>query len=315
MGFIARRIAFVPVVLFAVAAITYGMPRLLRPELYGGEPFLPGLRRDLEGVFLHFDFGRACGWRGCPEVRDMWASGAATDAWLLGGGLVLGVGGGVLAGIWCARRAGTLAARIVVGASSVVYCTPVYVMGMALLLLFNADFGRWPLPGFFDATPTWASPFRDPWTWLQVLAAPWLLVAAPLAAMCLRLTLHLTREALEEDHIRTAVAKGVAEARIVRRHAVPSSYVVTASFVGVSVPLVVSNMVLVERVLAVPGFFRHTWKASGHSNYGADSVIDYPMLQGLTMWGAVLVVVAGLVVDVVLTRLDPRIRAAGASLG
>ena len=91
--------------------------------------------------------------------------------------------------------------------------------------------------------------------------------------------------------------------------AAPASYVTTASFVAVSIPLIVGNMVLVERVLSVPGFFRFTWKALGNIDPPPEfHTRDYPMLQALTLWGAVLILVAGLVLDAVLSRLDPRVR-------
>src|SRR4051812_43265246 len=61
MKAIARRLAFAPVVVFVVAALTYAMPRVLRPDLYGPDPppVVSGTAHDVERVFLHFDFGRA----------------------------------------------------------------------------------------------------------------------------------------------------------------------------------------------------------------------------------------------------------------
>ena len=139
---------------------------------------------------------------------------------------------------------------------------------------------------------------------------PWLVLAAPLRAMVLRLTLATVIETLDEDYVRTAYAKGLGPRTVIRRHAAPASYVTTASFVGVSIPLIVTNMVLVERVLSVPGFFRFTWKALGHVEPLDRSfhARDYPMIQALTLWGAVLIIVSSLVLDAVLHRLDPRVR-------
>jgi ABC-type dipeptide/oligopeptide/nickel transport system permease component len=72
--------------------------------------------------------------------------------------------------------------------------------------------------------------------------------------------------------------------------------------------------VLVERVLSVPGFFRHTWRALGHPRdplHDLHQPVDVPTLQALTMWGAVLIILASLLVDVAVSWLDPRIRQAG----
>src|ERR687887_2805460 len=99
-----RRLAFAPIVLLAVGAVTYGVPRILRPDMYPGESLLPGLVHDLERAFLHLDFGCAVILRGCPSIHDLWVNGLAWDLWLLGGGVVLGTAGGILAEVWCARR-------------------------------------------------------------------------------------------------------------------------------------------------------------------------------------------------------------------
>src|SRR3954468_19732679 len=312
-----RRLAFAPVVVLVVAAVSYAMPRVLRPEIYGPDrpSVLSGTAHDLGRVFLHFDFGRACNWRGCPHILDMWTRGVSWDLWLLGGGLIIGTVGGVLAGLWCVRRPRSLPSRFVESSAMVLFCAPVYVVALLLLKWFSADFGIFPLPAFFDATPKWVTPWGAPWDWFRQLLVPWLVLAAPLAAMCLRLTLNTTLEAMEEDYVRTGTAKGLSRRRVVFRHAGPASYVTTASFVGISVPLVVTNLVLVERTLAVPGFLRHTWKALGSMDPGHDRLNDvtirpdFPMLAGLTVWGCVLIVVLGLISDAVLPWLDPRIRA------
>ena len=292
-----------------VAVITFTTPRALRPELFPGETLVGGVLHDLERLFLHFDLGRAWLWPGQPEIRPMFVRGFAADLWLLGGAMVIGVGAGVGLGLWCASRRRSLAARLLEGSAMLLYCTPVYVVGLLLLLAFNPIFGAFPVPGFFEAEPRWATPWGDPWGWLQTMLVPWLVLAAPLGAMVLRLTLATVVDALDEDYVRTAYAKGLGTRRVIRRHAAPSSYVSTASFVGVSIPLIVTNMVLVERVLSVPGFFRHTWKALGHIEPPPEfHTKDYPMLQALTLWGAALILVAGLVLDAVLSRLSPRAR-------
>jgi peptide/nickel transport system permease protein len=180
------------------------------------------------------------------------------------------------------------------------------VVGLLILKLFNPTFGIFPLPAFFDAEPRWVSPWGAPWDWFRQLLVPSLVLAAPLGAMCLRLTLNTTLEALGEDYVRTGAAKGLTRRRLVRHHAAPASYITTASFVGISVPLVVTNLVLVERTLSVPGFFRHTWKALG--NVEPPGQPDFPMLCALTVWGCVLIVVLGLISDAVLPWLVPRIR-------
>lgn len=303
------RLAATPIVVLIAAAVIYAIPRAAQPATYGDESLVAGVLHDLDRVFLHFDLGRACGWPGCPEIRDMWARGAIMDVWLLAGALAIGVGIGVLGGLWCAARPRSLVARALESVAMLAFCTPVYILGLGVLLLFNPLFGLLPLPGFFDAEPRWASPFTDPWTWLRTLLVPWLVLGAPLGAMCLRLTLATTIEELDEDYVRTAVAKGLPHRRVVSRHAGRASRVTTASFASVAVPLLITNVVLVERVMSVPGFFRYTWKASGHPSWILDDRLppDLPMVSAIMLWGAVLIVIVSLLLEFVIVRLDPRV--------
>jgi peptide/nickel transport system permease protein len=307
-----RRLAFAPVVFLVVAALTYALPRLLIPELFPGSASLEGAAHDLNRALLHLDFGCAHVLAGCPSIHDLWLRGMAWDLWLIGGALVLGVVAGIPAGAWCARRPRSLRARALESAAAVAYCAPVFFVGLCVLWLFNPTYGKLPLPAFFDAAPSWVSPWGAPWDWFRQLLVPWIVLAAPLAGMCLRLTLAATREAMDEDFVRTAAAKGVAHDRVVRRHAAPLSYVGTFSFVGVSAPLIITNMVLVELTLSVPGFFHYTWRAAGHvaalRRGLSDPVPDFPLLCALTLWGAVLLILIGLIADGIVSYVDPRVR-------
>ena len=188
------------------------------------------------------------------------------------------------------------------------YCAPVFFVGLFVLFMFNPIYGRLPMPWFFDAEPRWVQPWNAPWDWFRQLLVPWLVLAAPLGAMCLRLTLSVTREAMEEDFVRTAAAKGLGSDQIVRRHAAPLSFPGTISFVGVSAPLVITNLVLVERTLSVPGFFKYTWRAAGTPTPWSDPVPDFPLLCALGLWAAVLLIVLGLIADGIVSRIDPRVR-------
>ena len=94
-----------------------------------------------------------------------------------------------------------------------------------------------------------------------------------------------------EDYVRTARAKGLPHRLVVRRHAGPPTYVSVASLFGASAPLMVTNMVLVEYVFSVPGFFRHTKRALGQAP-GWPPTIDYPTLQAIALWASVLIVAA-----------------------
>ena len=299
--------------LLAVTFVTYGVPRILRPDRYPGEQFVSGVAGDVNRALLHFDFGNSIILPGNPAVHDLWVAGLMWDLWLLIGGLLVGAVGGIVVGIWCARRPRSLRSRAVEAAAMAAYCSPIFFTGLFVLFLFNSTYGRVPLPWFFDAAPSWAQPWTNPWDWFRALLVPWLVLAAPLGAMCLRLTLSETREAMDEDFVRTAEAKGVAPNDIVRRHAAPLSYPGTLSLIAVSAPLLITNMVLIERVFSVPGFFRYLWRAAGHANFSGNvksnpPLPDFALLCALGLWGAVLLIVIGLVADGIVSLIDPHVR-------
>jgi peptide/nickel transport system permease protein len=239
------------------------------------------------------------------------------DLSLLAGGVAFAVVFGVLGGLWCASRRRSRGARALESAASLLYCAPVYVIGLGVLLLFAPPFGLVELPYFFDPD-SYAPPLESPWDFVRSMMLPWIVVGAPLGAAILRLTLVLSVDALDEDYVRTAAAKGLPHAKVVRRHAGPPTYVSVASLISASAPFMITNMVLVEYVFAIPGFLRHTKRALGQvPNWPPPKVppLDIPTLQALALWVAVLIVALGVLADLAIVRLDPRIRASGSTLG
>jgi peptide/nickel transport system permease protein len=310
IGYVIRRVAHGAIVLFVIALLVYGLEPALRPENYPGQSYFPLVWHDVQRALFHLDFGHTCGWPGCPRIHTLWMRGLAGDLWMLAGGLILGVVGGVGIGVWCARRKGTVVARGVETAAAVAFCAPVYVVGLGLLLLFNRDIGVWPVPYVFDARPqAFVSPVHNPWDWFRSYLVPWLVVAAPLAAGCVRLTARLTVDELNADYVRTAIAKGLGQARVVRRHAARGAYPGVAALVWGSIPVFVTNVVLVEWVWNVPGFWFATRRALDQDPYFPG--IDVPMLKALSLWTALVIVVLSVLADVALAMLDPRARLVG----
>jgi peptide/nickel transport system permease protein len=307
--FVLRRLALGVLVVVATAVFAYGGIRLLRPELYPGEPWLEGTWRDVTGALLHLRLGEACMYAGCPAVHDLWARGIQADLALLAGGLALGIVAGYGAGTWCAAHPSSLARRALEALAMLFFCAPVYVVGYAVLLLFGPTFGLVPV-GIVFQPHQYQDAFTDLGDFLRSLLVPWTIVALPIAAACLRLTIAMSVEASDEDYMRTALAKGLSRDLAVRRHAAPAARASVASYAGAVVPAVVLNLVLVEFVFSVPGFFRHTYRAFGKAP-GFPPVIDYPTLQAVAVWASVCIVVIGLVADLALAALDPRVRAAG----
>ena len=296
-----RRLASAILVMVAVAAITFLMLQVLRPEaFYDPRPLGTQLLDYLRGVFLHFEFGEV---RGAPEgERDIGVALRASlgsSIWLLAGGVAAGVVIGLTAGMVAAARKGTVVARAIEVAAVLALCAPVYWVGLMLQVLFA------PVGGVVDAPidirqGNYAPLTDDPKQWLDGLIVPWLVLAGPLAGMCVRMMRASSVEALEHDFIRTARSKGLTERTVLRRHVLPAGAAPTVSLTGAHMPLMITNLVLVEQIFNIPGVFRYTTDAMNNG--------EFEVLQALVIVGAFLVVVGNLLADLVLSWLDPRTR-------
>jgi peptide/nickel transport system permease protein len=299
--FVVSRVISVVIVVVGVTGLTWLAVNALRPDLRAGDDrFILVAGVDfLQSAFLHFDFGvsRTGGNR---DVQDLIRQGLPADLSLLAGGLTVGLVGGIAGGAVCAARPRTFLARALETVAVLFMCAPVYVVGLMLLLLFGAGLGLVVQSGL--AIPTSYTPFREsPLGWAGSLLAPWLVLGLPLAGVCLRMMRAAMHEALEEDYLRTAMAKGVRRRTVIRRHAVPSAVAPVFSLTGVTMPIVVTNLVLIEQVFSVPGVFTGMRRGIAAG--------DFDLLFGLTAVAAGLVAVSSLATDVVLAWLDPRVRA------
>jgi peptide/nickel transport system permease protein len=297
----------------ATTVLTYGGIRALRPDFTPGEPWLSGTLDDLGRVFLHFDLGDGCFQIGCPSMAGFIGRFWTGDVFLLLGTFAFGVTAGVAGGIWCAVRPRSPSARALEALSMLFFCAPVYVVGLGLLLLFAPPFGIWPFQPLFELHQ-YVSPWTQPVTFLRAMLVPWLVCAAPLAAVCLRLMLANILEVQHEDYVRTALAKGLSWKRAIRRHAAPSAYVPVSAYLAVSVPMIVTNMVLVEIVFNVPGVFRFTKRAiTGPNPPGPNP--DYEALQAIAVYAAIFIVIATILADLAVALIDPRVRQSRKALG
>ena len=299
LGFVVRRLAAAVLVMLVVAAITFTMLHVLRPEsFFDPRPLAAQLLDYLRDVFLHQDFGRI---RGAPRppVADLVGEGIGPSLSLLAGavaaGLLLGLAGGMIA----AARRGTFVARTIETLAVFGLCAPVYWVGLMLLVLFAPVGGAIDAP-FAIRDGTYVPLADDPKQWLDALIVPWLVLGAPLAGMCVRMMRSSTLEVLDHDFIRTAQAKGLTGRRVLRRHVLPAGAAPTVSLTGANMALMVTNLVLVERIFNVPGVFRYTTEAMNDG--------EFELLQALVIVGALMVVVGNLLVDLALAWLDPRTR-------
>jgi peptide/nickel transport system permease protein len=289
--FLLRRALGVAIVSVAVTALTYVTLNGLHPGDLAGY---------LERAFLHADLGVSRG-RPARPVADMIGESVPADLSLIAGALIIGLAAGVASGTVCAQRPGTFVSRALQCAATLLLCAPVYVVGMIVILVFGKSVGA-PVPLPFVSPNSYAPLTRDPLAWLNSLAVPWLIAAAPLAAMYLRMTRAVLPEAAGADFVRTAAAKGLTPARVTVRHTLPAAVAPTLSLAGASIPLLVGNVVLIEAVFGIPGVYRLIPGAIDNGNF--------PVLQGIVIVGAIFVVLANALADVALALLDPRVRGA-----
>jgi peptide/nickel transport system permease protein len=299
LTFAARRMVAAGLIAVLVSAITFVMLHVLRPEVFFDPRPLPSQLVDyLWGAFTRFDLGRSYQPPFRPVgdlIRErMWA-----DFALFLGAMAFGVAAGLAGAVYCYRRPGSLRANLLGVVAMVALCAPVYWVALVTILLFGHGIGVVVGVGFIDVG-TYRSLADDPLRWFGSLLVPWMIAGLPLAAFSMRLTLASMREVGDAEFIRTALGKGLSERRVAIRHTLPAAAAPTISFAGSYTPLLVGNALLVEQVFNIPGVFRYT--------PGAISNGDFPLLQGMIVVSAVLVVLGNLAADLVLARLDPRVR-------
>ncbi|MDP9134472.1 MAG: ABC transporter permease [Actinomycetota bacterium] len=296
--FVLTRVTTVVIVVVGVTGLAWLSVNALRPDLRAGDDRLifVSLADYLQSAFLHFDFGQSA--TSGREIEQLIREGLPADLSLLGGGLFFGLLGGIAGGAYCAARPRTKGAWALESTAALCMCTPVYVVALMILLLFGSGLGMVELLAHI---PTTYVPFAEsPLRWAGALAAPWLVLALPLAGVSLRMMRASMTDVLDEDYLRTALAKGLRPRTVVRRHAVPSAVAPVFALATVTMPIVVTNLVLIEQVFSIPGVFTGMKRGIAAG--------DFDLLFALTAVAAGFVAVAGLLVDSALTWLDPRMR-------
>ncbi|MDQ3167269.1 MAG: ABC transporter permease [Chloroflexota bacterium] len=170
---------------------------------------------------------------------------------------------------------------------------PSFWFGIILILLFAVRLGWLPAIGYASLTEDGV------WAWFSHLLLPSLAIGAGYAAILMRFIRAGLLEVLGSDYIRTARAKGLAERRVLVRHALRNSLIPVVTIAGIQLALLLSGAVVIEIVFSIRGL--------GRILVGAIFDKDYPIVQGAILLVAVIFVLANLVVDIIYTFLDPRI--------
>ncbi len=209
-----------------------------------------------------------------------------TMVWIVCLGLPIGM-------LAAARRASRFD-QILSGIAMFLASVPTFWVGLYLILIFAATLGWLPSSGY-------PSIFGDGGLAnLRHLLLPSAALAAPNAALIIRLTRASMLDVAGEDYVRTARAKGIHPALVVVRHVFRNALLTVVSALGFTIAALISEAVVTETVFALPGVGRMV----------VQSILrrDYPVIQGVILMIVVLYLVINLIVDLLYAWLDPRVK-------
>jgi ABC-type dipeptide/oligopeptide/nickel transport system permease component len=304
-AYIVRRLLWMVLVLFGVAAITFVIAFLVPGDparLYAGTNASPaaikiihhqlGLDRPLWTQFgdymwrvLHLDFGFSYRFQ-TPVLPAILQRFPATAELALAGvffELIIGLPIGILSAI----RPGSFWDRATMVFTFVALAAPPFWLGLIFLFVFGVLLPVLPIGGYGGGAP-------------QYLLLPALTLGLGGAAYYARLLRASLLDILKSDYVRTAWAKGLTERQVIQKHAIPNALTVIVSQLGMDLGYFLAGVVVIETVFAWPGI--------GKQAVDAIYTLDIPLVMGTVLFGALLIVTANVVVDISYTFLDPRVR-------
>lgn len=300
--YLARRLAFALITLFAVVTVAFFLARAAPGGPFDGERRLPPeveanlraayhldeplvrqyvrylamlARGDLGPSFRQKDF----------SVNELIGRGLPISLTVGGLALLLAVCAGVTAGTFAALARDGPRDRALVTAATLGLALPPIIVAPLLVLVFAVELGWFPAGGYGTA---------------QSYVLPVIALALPYAAAFTRLSRGSIAEVLGRAHVLTARAKGLPVWRIVRRHVLPSALIPVVSFLGPAAAALLAGSMVIEEVFSLPGLGRHF--VQGALNR------DYTLVTGTVIVYAALVLTFNLLADLCYARLDPRIR-------
>ena len=206
--------------------------------------------------------------------------------------ILIGLGTGMLAALNHNRwidQAATLFALLGVS-------LPNFWLALVMIVLFSVHLGWLPTGGYVPFT-------TDPLGWLRSATLPAVALALMQAGLLTRITRSTMLEVLNQDYIRTARAKGLPEWVVVGRHALANVMMPIVTMIGLVLSVLLSGSIVIETIFGVPGI--------GSLLGSAISNRDYPMIQGGLLFVTTALLLLNIVIDLLYTSLDPRIRVRG----
>jgi peptide/nickel transport system permease protein len=212
---------------------------------------------------------------------------------LMGVTLCLAVTVAVPLGVLAAWKAGTWIDRAVMAFAVFGFSVPVFVIAYLLSYVFALELEWLPVQGYTSLA-------EGVWPWLENLILPAIALGCVYIALIARITRAAMLEVLAQDYVRTARAKGLGQGGILFVHALKNAAVPIVTVIGIGVALLIGGAVVTETVFAIPGLGRLT----------VDAILrrDYPLIQGVVLLFSFAYVLVNLIIDLLYTLLDPRIR-------
>ena len=232
---------------------------------------------------LHGDFGESL--RHGEPALGLALERVPASAELAFCALVLAVAVAVPAGVVAAVRRNTLIDVVARVLALVGQSTPVYWLGIMLILLFGVQLGWFPVSGIGG--------------WKH-LVLPAVTLAMFTMARIMRLTRGAMLDVLRSDYLRTALAKGVRPLRLIWHHALRNAWLPIVTAIGVELGTLLSQAIITETIFSWPGV--------GRLAYQAILDRDYPVVEAVVILSALSFVALNLFVDLAYSALDPRIR-------
>ena len=255
----------------------------------------------LKRLVFHFNLGRSFADR--EAVNSLVGNAAPVTASLVFGGAVTWMLIAIPIGILSALRPRSILDRasmtfVLIGISA----HPIWIG-----LIFSYFFGyRWhitPISGYCDfINPAPGAPCGGPVQWAYHMILPWMTFAVLFAALYVRMIRANVLEALNEDYVRTARAKGAPEARVIRVHVLRNALLPVVTMLGMDIGLALGGAVFTESIYSLPGLGRTAIQSLNN--------LDLPTVQGIVVFATLAIIVFNLIVDLLYAWIDPRIRLA-----
>ncbi|MFT3871610.1 MAG: ABC transporter permease [Nocardioides sp.] len=200
---------------------------------------------------------------------------------------------GVAVGVWSARRRGTWVDRSLVASTLVFSSVPYYLVALLSMLLLTISTNVFPRVAYHPF-------FDNPFKWFTGLLLVWLVLGIYGSTSYTRFARGSMIEALSEDYVRTAKAKGLPPRTVTMRHALRAALVPVVTIFGIDFAFLLGGTVFTEKIFSLEGI--------GKWGVEATYIKDLPVVQATSLVLAVAVVLANIVVDIAYSWLDPRVR-------